>query len=95
MKKEKEHKKECFYCGALISGSGRGDHMPIPQCLGGKVTVPCCESCHDMKDRFNFEDWSVTWLELIMSDLPKLSRETKIVLMKIVRIFLESRELSK
>ncbi len=65
--------------------------MPIPASLGGGITVPCCISCHDMKDRFNFENWPSTWLEPILGDLPKLSRETKIAIMKMFKITCEAK----
>ena len=53
---------ECFYCGALVSGTaGYGDHFPVPQNAGGTATVPCCMSCHDMKDRYQLLDWPSIW----------------------------------
>ena len=76
------NKKECVYCGALVSGRGRGDHMPIPAKNGGMFTVDCCLSCHDMKDRFPLDKWPHDWWIKVMEDWPKLSRETRIFLAK-------------
>lgn len=57
-----------------------GDHFPVPADCGGTQTVDCCESCHDMKDRFSFDKWPVEWTAKILADFPKLSRETRIFL---------------
>jgi len=79
--------RECIYCGGLVSGSGVGDHMPLPKNVGGEITYPCCESCHDMKDRFNLDTWPDEWFNKVMADFPKLSRETRIFLGKAARLF--------
>ena len=81
---------ECFYCGALVSGNGEGDHFPIPKNAGGTETVPCCESCHDMKDRFSLEAWPVEWIGKVIADFPNLSRETRLFLAKCLRGLSES-----
>ncbi|WP_316194413.1 hypothetical protein [Bradyrhizobium sp. SZCCHNRI3052] len=79
--------KECFYCGGLVAErSGQGDHFPIPDRNGGLETVPCCVSCHDMKDRFTLENWPMDWLYKVLADFPKLSRETRIFLAKTMAI---------
>lgn len=73
----------CFYCGVLVSENNKEcDHFPIPAMLGGQTTVISCRSCHDMKDRFRFADWPTEWLSCVLTDMPKLSRETKIWLSK-------------
>ena len=82
-----ESRKICFYCGALVSGSGRGDHFPLPASAGGTEVVPCCESCHDMKDRFGLDQWPSEWIDKIVADFPALSRETKIFLARVLRLF--------
>jgi len=74
----------CFYCGALVSGKGHGDHFPIPARAGGVDVVPCCESCHDMKDRFNLDAWPMDWISAVVSDFPNLSRETRLFLAKVI-----------
>jgi len=74
--------KTCFYCGALISGEGKGDHFPIPKRNGGKEIVLCCLSCHDMKDRFSLDKWPVEWLNKFFQDFHKCSLETKILFTK-------------
>ncbi len=83
----KEH-QECFYCGALCSGRIEMDHFPLPKHLGGKFTVPSCVSCHDMKDRFRLDDWSSSWWLTFVDDFPKLSRESRLVLAKLLRVML-------
>lgn len=60
---------ECFYCGALIERRCVGDHFPYPKCVGGTETVPCCSSCHDMKDRFLLRDWPATWAFTALGNL--------------------------
>lgn len=42
--------------------------------------VPCCQSCHDMKDLFKLDKWPIDWIAKVMEDFPKLSRETRIFL---------------
>ena len=73
-----------------MSGTGVGDHMPLPKSVGGTITVPCCQSCHDMKDRFPLDRWDQTWWDAIMADFPNLSRETRIFLAKAARVFAET-----
>lgn len=86
-------KDECFYCGALVSARNKGDHYPIPARNGGNVTVPCCQSCHDMKDRFLLEDWPIEWIEVVISDIPNMQRETRIFLAKIISLFSDAKYL--
>ena len=75
----------CFYCDAAITEkSGVGDHMPIPQRHGGTHTVDCCATCHDMKDRVSVGDFSVEWFSKILSDFPKLGRESRITMARIM-----------
>lgn len=79
--------EECFYCGALVSGrKSQGDHFPIPKSCGGKQTVPCCQSCHDMKDRFDFNSWPPLWAFVFIDDFPKLRRETKLLFAKMISV---------
>lgn len=76
----------CFYCGANVRKSGEGDHMPIPKRNGGTNCVPCCETCHVMKDSLPILSWNSEYFakmfNAIMADMPKMSRETKIFLAK-------------
>lgn len=81
---------ECYYCGALVSGNGVGDHFPVPKNAGGTLTVPCCLSCHDMKDRFDLHSWPNEWTAAIINDFPNLSRETRIFLAKVMRCAIEA-----
>jgi hypothetical protein len=76
----------CFYCGALVRADAVGDHMPIPKEAGGAQTVPCCESCHDMKDRFSLDDWPVEWVSAVVADMPLMSRESRLLLARVLRL---------
>ena len=87
--------KQCFYCGALVSRNGEGDHFPLPRCAGGTATVPCCESCHDMKDRFALDNWPEDWIQKIIADFPKLSRETRLFLGKVLSVYAVSQMTSR
>lgn len=37
-----------------------------------------------MKDQFKFKDWPVAWLAKVLEDFPKLGRETRIFLAKVI-----------
>ena len=73
---------ECYYCGGLYchSSGAVGDHFPEPRCTGGTETVPCCNACHDMKDRIPFAEWRAGALTEIMNDCHKFGRYTRIFL---------------
>jgi hypothetical protein len=73
---------ECYYCGGLYchSSGAVGDHFPEPRCTGGTETVPCCNACHDMKDRIPFTEWRSGALTEIMNDWHKFGRYTRIFL---------------
>lgn len=80
--------EQCFYCDALVSfSSSRGDHFPIPAAAGGTDTVPCCLTCHDMKDRFPLDRWPAEMIGAVMADFSKLSRETRIFLAKSIGLY--------
>jgi hypothetical protein len=70
-----------------VSGNGKGDHFPLPLRNGGDVTVPCCVSCHDMKDRYPLNVWPLEWILKVVQDFPNLSRETKIFLAKAMFLY--------
>ena len=60
----------CFYCdAALARGRTEFDHYPVPHSAGGKETVAACIVCHDQKDRFNVDSWSVDALSGAISGL--------------------------
>ena len=86
----KRERSTCYYCDALVSAGGGGDHFPVPDNCGGVVTVACCLSCHDMKDRFNLDRWPEPWINKVIADFPKLSRETKIFLAKTMALLARS-----
>lgn len=86
----KEDKEYCFYCDGVVTTKGVGDHMPVPQRYGGDDSVPCCLSCHDMKDRIPLEQWSFSWKAAVMRDIPRMSRETRIFLGKAMSICLDA-----
>jgi len=82
--------KTCFYCGALVANGGEDDHFPVPAAAGGEITVPCCISCHDMKDRFPLGTWPPDWIQKVIDDLPKFSRETRLFFAKAIRLLYET-----
>lgn len=82
----------CFYCDGVVTTKGIGDHLPIPQRHGGLDAVPCCVSCHDMKDRLPLEQWPISWSVAIMADMPKMSRETKLFLAKSMMLCMDAME---
>jgi hypothetical protein len=85
--KEEPAVLRCFYCNCLISNDIlQQDHFPMPKCAGGDTLVPCCTSCHDMKDRFSLKEWPVEWFVVVAAEFPVLRRETKIFLAKCMRI---------
>ena len=89
-----DEEMECFYCGAAVVTTGKGDHVPYPFSVGGGITVPCCKTCHEMKDSFGLDSWSVSWIMKIFGEFSRLSREMKIFLMKMFRIISEARHQS-
>ena len=80
--KERHRDEPCFYCEALVRTTGRGDHFPVPKRNGGVLTVPICDTCHDMKDRFNLDDWPAPWITVVLTQWPILRRETRLFLAK-------------
>lgn len=81
--------KTCFYCGETVTRIER-DHAPIPKRHGGKDLVDACLTCHDMKDRTLLNDWPDDWIQAVMHDIPKVSRATKIFMMKFVAIAMDA-----
>jgi len=90
MPRPKAPRTKCFYCDALITKNLSGDHFPVPLNAGGVAIVPCCVTCHDMKDRFNFDSWPQEWVDRIVTDFPKLNRETRLFLAKSLRLHAET-----
>ena len=87
MSKREKEERICFYCDTVFSASGGvGDHFPIPKRHGGTLCVPCCISCHDLKDRIGLYRWDVNMMAKVTQDWPKLSRETRIFLAKSLAI---------
>jgi len=82
--------KLCFYCGGLVTRAAEDDHFPIPRSCGGDRTVPCCVSCHDMKDRYPLRNWPAEWIEKLLADFPKLRRETRLFLAKVLSLSAEA-----
>jgi hypothetical protein len=82
------HHRTCFYCECTYTTarSSVGDHFPVPQRAGGIDTVPCCRSCHDLKDRIPLGSWNAEMLNKVIADFPKLRRETRIFLAKILSL---------
>jgi len=88
---KKRNPESCFYCGGLVSERCEHDHFPIPERNGGTDTVPACVSCHDMKDRYTLDDWSTEWLQIVISDLPNMRRETRIFLAKVLAVLSDAK----
>ena len=80
----------CFYCGGLVTTDCEKDHFPLPKNVGGELTVPCCRSCHDMKDRYPLGEWPTEWIEKVVQDFPRFNRETRLFLAKSMRIAAEA-----
>ena len=80
----------CFYCGALVTKDCQQDHFPLPKNVGGKLTVPCCRSCHDMKDRYPLDEWPLEWVSKVIQDFPRFNRETRLFLAQAMRITAEA-----
>ena len=65
-----KEKKLCFYCGAVVmETTGVGDHFPFQRRDGGRHTVDCCKSCHDMKDLLPIHQWPKEWQNKILNEL--------------------------
>lgn len=48
----------CFYCGGdLAERRHEHDHAPVPWRHGGRLTVPACRQCHNLKDRVPIAEW--------------------------------------
>lgn len=78
----------CFYCDALLARNDcEYDHFPTPREAGGEIAVPSCKACHGMKDRFPLDKWPVEWMVKVTADFPRVSRETRIFLAKMMRLF--------
>lgn len=78
----------CWYCGAAVNmKSSRGDHMPLPADCGGTATVPCCSSCHDMKDRIALDNWPAGFMNEVFKQLNGQPREIKIFIAKASALF--------
>ena len=71
---DKKEKKElfCYYCDAPLNRRVEYDHFPIPIRHGGKDVVPVCITCHDLKDRYRIENWSIENLSKAMEDLNRV-----------------------
>ncbi|MFC1453165.1 hypothetical protein ACFLSJ_07490 [Verrucomicrobiota bacterium] len=42
-----------------------------------------------MKDRFGLGQWPTEWIEVVIQDMPKASRETRLFLAKAIRLLAE------
>jgi hypothetical protein len=43
-----------------------------------------------MKDRFSVGNWPEAWVQAVQNDMPKMSRETRIFLAKVMRVAFEA-----
>jgi len=78
--------EKCFYCFASLSKYNKeNDHFPVPYDCGGTQTIPACVTCHDMKDRFPIDRWTIeTWTELMVEFDKLRSRTLRILFAKVV-----------
>lgn len=90
-KPRQSDKRLCFYCNAIVGPGSEEDHFPLPFSVGGTEAVPCCQPCHNMKDRYSLDDWPIEWVQAIIADFPKLNRETRLFLARTMRIIAQSR----
>jgi hypothetical protein len=81
--------KTCFYCGERVTRIER-DHAPIPKRHNGQDMVDACLACHDMKDRTLLNDWPDDWIATVMEDIPKVSRATKLFMMKFIAMAMDA-----
>lgn len=52
--------RKCFYCEMPLPKRHEHDHFPSAQRHGGKIEVPTCVNCHELKDRTPFDRWDQT-----------------------------------
>lgn len=92
MPKAHQESRTCFYCDCtyITSRTSPGDHFPIPKRFGGEMTVPCCRECHSLKDRFSLGEWNAQMAFKVIADFPKLSRETRIFLAKLMCVVMDA-----
>lgn len=65
----------CHACGQLtVKGNTELHHFPIPKRLGGEAMIPLCNTCHDMVDRINLEEWPVESLVEAWEGIPLMGR---------------------
>lgn len=67
--------------------------MPIPHRHGGTLTVPCCKSCHEMKDSIPLDSWSPEWTFKVLGEFGSLSRETKLFLAKVFALVADAQSI--
>ena len=78
---------ECYICGRALHGCGENDHFPVTKSLGGEITFPACQNCHNDKDRVTLANWDATVAFAGLAGLwSKASREERLVLVKIFKI---------
>lgn len=89
--KDTKH-QTCFYCDRtfVTSRSAVGDHFPIPRRHGGTETVPCCQTCHSLKDRISIGSWNLEMINKVAADFPKMSCETRLFLAKCMLVLQDS-----
>lgn len=92
MAKSRSLTKKCFYCDQIfaVSRSAIGDHFPIPNRYGGELAVPCCHTCHSLKDRIPLKEWPVELLAAVINDFPNMKRETRIFMAKTIALMCDA-----
>jgi hypothetical protein len=79
--------KTCYICERELHGTGEKDHFPIPQSLGGTMTMPICLSCHDDKDRLPLFKWDAGVAYTSLAGLwAKANRDERLMLAKVFHV---------
>ena len=76
----------CFFCRQYATRL-EYDHFPIPYQFGGKLVVPACLTCHDLKDRKDLIDWPA---EAIVEAFEGLTPFAALLLGKCVKLGLNA-----
>lgn len=89
---KRKEKPLCYIC-QLPATSVEYDHFPVPQSQGGTSILPCCRSCHDVKDRTKLEDWDPSVAFRALSGLwEKAERNERLVLARLIAVMYHQRD---
>lgn len=60
----------CYWCGEQVDDHHDHDHFPLPHRHGGNHTVPSCQRCHSLKDRYPITRWAPAAQASIEAGMP-------------------------